>query len=137
MGKRRRSPKKLFHDGTVKRGRPTSGSPSDGSADEVTMRYEPLAMGFPSHVSVAKSAFAMACAREDCVHRITLAQTLHCLAPGPPPDGFIDEITMRELAMMRARDILAREFHGLAYIDCVAIDVAVGEEAGPIKLIIE
>ena len=71
------------------------------------------------------------------MRRMTLAQTLHRLAPRPPPDGFIDEITMRELAMMRARDILAREFHGLAYIDCVAIDVAVGEKAGPIKLIIE
>ena len=79
----------------------------------------------------------MACAREDCVRRITLAQTLHRSAPGPPPDGFIDEITMREPAMMRVRDILAKELHGLVYVDCAVIDVAGGDKAGLIKLTIE
>ena len=138
MGKRRQSPKRLFPDGTDKRGRLTFGSSSDGSVDETTMRYEPVVMGSPSSLSfAAKSAFAMACAREDCVRRITLVQTFHCSAPGPPPDGFVDEITMRELAMMRARDILAKELHGLVYVDCAVIDVAGGEKAGLIKLIIE
>ena len=41
------------------------------------------------------------------------------------------------LAMMRARDILAQELHGIAYVDCAAIGVASGEEIGLIKLIIE
>ena len=128
MGKRRRSPRKLFPDGTVKRGRPSPGSLSDGSADEATMRCEPVAMGSLSPLSsAAVSAFVMVHARD------TLAQGFHLPTPGSP----LDETTMRELVKMHARDILAREFHGLAYIDCVAIDVAVGEKAGPIKLIIE
>ena len=128
MGKRRRSPRKLFSDETVKRGCPSPGSLFDGSADEATMRCEPLAMGSLSPLSpAAVSAFVMAHARG------TPAQGFHPPTSGSP----LDETTMRELAMMRARDILAREFHGLTYIDCVAIDVAVGEKAGPIKLIIE
>ena len=45
MGKRKRSPKKLFPDGTVKRGCPSPGFLSDGSAEEVIMRCEPVAMG--------------------------------------------------------------------------------------------
>ena len=128
MGKRRRSPRKLFPDGTVKRGCPSPGSLSDGSAEEATMRCEPVAMGSLSPLSsAAVSALVMAHARG------TLAQGFHLPTPGSP----LDEATVRDLVMMRARDILAREFHGLAYIDCVAIDVAVGEKAGPIKLIIE
>ena len=92
------------------------------------MRCEPVAMGSLSPLSsAAVSALVMAHARG------TLAQGFHPPTSGSP----LDETTMRELAMMRARDILAREFHGLTYIDCVAIDVAVGEKAGPIKLIIE
>ena len=156
MGKRRQSPKRLFPDETVKKGRSTPGSPSNGSANETTARYQPATMGSPSPLSfAAESAFAMARAREDCVRRMTLAQELHRPTPGSPSDGSVDEITMRykpvtmgspstlsfaaesAFVMMRARDILAQELHGLAYVDCAVIDVAGGEEVGLIKLIIE
>ena len=125
MGKRRRSPRKLFSDGVAKRGCSSPGFLSDGFAEEATMGCEPVAMGSPS--SAAVSALVMAHARG------TMAQEFH-----PPTSVFpLDEATMRDLVMMRALDILAREFDGLAYVDCVAIDVAGGEKAGPIKLIIE
>ena len=125
MGKRRRSPRKLFPDGAVKRGCPSPGSLSDGFAEETTMGSEPLAMGSPS--SAAVSALVMAHARG------TMAQGLHS-----PTSAFpLDEATMRDLAMMRARDILARELDGLVYVDCVVTDVAGGEKAGLIKLIIK
>ena len=122
MGKRRRSPRRLFPDGTVKRGCPSPGFLSDGSAEEVIMRCEPVAMGSLSP-SAAVSALIMAHARG------TPAQGFH----PPTSESPLDETTMRELAMMRARDILAREFHGLAYVDCIAIDAAAGEKAGPIN----
>ena len=125
MGKRRRSPRKLFSDGAVKRGCSSPGSLSDGFVEEATMGCEPVAMGSPS--SAAVSALVMAHAQG------TMAQEFH-----PPTSVFpLDEATMRDLAMMRARDILAREFDGLVYVDCVVTDVAGGEKAGSIKLIIE
>ena len=125
MGKRRRSPRKLFPDGTVKRGCPSPGSLSDGFVEEATMGCEPVAMGSPS--SAAVSALVMAHARG------TMAQGLHS-----PTSAFpLDEATMRDLAMLRARDILAKELDGLVYVDCVVTDVAGGEKAGLIKLIIK
>ena len=118
MGKRRRSPRKLFSDGAAKRGCSSPGSLSDGFAKEATTGCESVAMGSPS--SAAVSALVM-------------AQELH-----PPTSAFpLDEATMRDLAMMRARDILARELDGLVYVDCVVTDVAGGEKAGLIKLIIK
>ena len=98
MGKRRRSPKKLFPDKTAKKGRPTPGPPSDGSADGTIMSHRPVAMGFPSSLSYS---------------------------------------AVSTLAMMRARDILAQELYGIAYVDCAVIGVAGGEEIGLIKLTIE
>ena len=125
MGKRRRSPRKLFSDGVAKRGCSSPGFLSDGFAEEATMGCEPVAMGSPS--SAAVSALVMAHARG------TMAQGLHS-----PTSAFpLDEATMRDLAMMRARDILARELNGLVYVDCVVTDVAGGEKAGLIKLIIK
>ena len=125
MGKRRRSPRKLFSDGVAKRGCSSPGSLSDGFAEEATMGCEPVAMGSPS--SAAVSALVMAHARG------TMAQEFH-----PPTSVFpLDEATKRDLAMMRARDILARELDGLVYVDCVVTDVAGGEKAGLIKLIIK
>ena len=125
MGKRRRSPRKLFSDGVAKRGCSSPGFLSDGFAEEATMGCEPVAMGSPS--SAAVSALVMAHARG------TMAQGLHS-----PTSAFpLDEATMRGLAMLRARDILAKELDGLVYVDCVVTDVAGGEKAGLIKLIIK
>ena len=125
MGKRRRSPRKLFSDGVAKRGCSSPEFFSDGFAEEATMGCEPVAMGSPS--SAAVSALVMADARG------IMAQGLHS-----PTSAFsLDEATMRDLAMLRARDILAKELDGLVYVDCVVTDVAGGEKAGLIKLIIK
>ena len=125
MGKRRRSPRKLFPDGTVKRGCPSPGSLSDGFVEEATMGCEPVAMGSPS--SAAVSALVMAHARD------TKAQGFHSPASAPP----LDEVATRDLAMLRARDILAKELDGLVYVDCVVVDDVDGEKAGLIKLVIK
>ena len=75
MGKRRQSPKKLFPDEIIKKGRPTPGPPSNGSVDGTTMSYTPVAMGFPSSLSyTAESTLAMMRARD------ILAQELHSIA---------------------------------------------------------
>ena len=125
MGKRRRSPRKLFSDGVAKRGCSSPGFLSDGFAEEATMGCEPVAMGSPS--SAAVSALVMAHARD------TKAQGFHSPASAPP----LDEVATRDLAMLRARDILAKELDGLVYVDCVVVDDVDGEKAGLIKLVIK
>ena len=65
--------------------------------------------------------------------RDTKAQGLHPPVSASP----LDEVAMRDLAMLRARDILAKELDGLVYVDCVVVDDADGEKAGLIKLVIK
>ena len=125
MGKRRRSPRKLFSDEVAKRGCPSPEFFSKGFAEEAIMGCEPVAMGSSS--SAAVSALVMAHARD------TKAQGLHSPASAFPPD----EAAMRDLAMLRARDILAKELDGLVYVDCVVVDDVDGEKAGLIKLVIK
>ena len=125
MGKRRRSPRALFSDEVAKRGCPSPESLSKGFAEEAIMGHEPVAMGSPS--SAAVSAPAKAHARD------TKAQGLHSPASAFP----LDEAATRDLAMLRARDILAKELDGLVYVDCVVVDDADGEKAGLIKLVIK
>ena len=85
----------------------------------------PLALGSPS--SAAVSALVMAHARD------TKAQGLHSPASAFP----LDEVATRDLAMLRARDILAKELDGLVYVDCVVVDDVDGEKAGLIKLVMK
>ena len=125
MGKRRRSPRKLFSDEVAKRGCPSPEFFSKGFAEEAIMGCEPVAMGSSS--SAAVSALVMAHARD------TKAQGLHSPASAFP----LDEAATRDLAMLRARDILAKELDGLVYVDCVVVDDVDGEKAGLIKLVIK
>ena len=125
MGKRRRSPRKLFSDGVAKRGCSSPEFFSDGFTEEAIMGCEPVAMGSSS--SAAVSALVMAHARD------TKAQGFHSPASAPP----LDEVATRDLAMLRARDILAKELDGLVHVDCVVVDDVDGEKAGLIKLVIK
>ena len=125
MGKRRRSPRALFSDEVAKRGCPSPESLSKGFAEEAITGHESVAMGSPS--SAAVSALVMAHARD------TKAQGFHSPASALP----LDEVATRDLAMLRARDILAKELDGLVYVDCVVVDDADGEKAGLIKLVIK